>query len=224
MVKTNKIKLYFIIICSILLCIFATPMTLTTPAHAIGNEAVIVFSGEQNNDIITITASLPSNDGIQAMQLYLNYDSQTMTYLSHSRGSALSTLSLTATGETEKENIAFNFLGAQNDTSTGDFLIMQFRLNDNIQDGTYKIGFFTKDAGCTYLDNNKVCTKTLYIDTAEIVVKDNALYIEILSPTPTNNTVLIIAISIVSVALVGAIVYAVISFNKNRKKEWEKYE
>lgn len=170
----------FLVLSVILTLVFASP--LHTFAAEDGN-VVLVMKGEVNNDTgeMQIDVIVEENAGVCGMLLSLVYDTSVFTLMDLEYGTAFSSLSPIHTNtETDAGYGIYPFkityLGEENDTSTGKMMTLRFRVKEHAPDGNYTIALkHERDQDVTYLEDNKILTKNLLIDSAKITLSQNKI-------------------------------------------------
>jgi len=231
-------KLFTIILIAFLSVLsFIAPIK-TVNAANLDDNSVIILSGNIENNKIVIKANLTLNTGIAAMNLELSYDKSVMQLSNFEFGNALASLEPITTNTNTSEGYAItpfkiNYLGRENDFTTGNLFTLTFDISSNINDGKYSISLlYEQNKDVNYYDEfNDVKTKNLFIDKAEIEFKNNSVSdITIVNsnsnetPRESNNKTLIIAlcIAIPTVLLTGVLI--VVFFVPKKKRNWKKYE
>jgi len=195
-------------------------------ASSISDNSVITLSGSvnQQNELV-VQANLTVNTGISGMTLELIYDKTALDLSNVVLGSALASLDPIYTGsETSAKSFKFNYLGKENDFSTGRLFTLTFELNDGVKDGNYVVSLrYTKDKDVTYYDRNlDVKTKNLYIDNAEIAVKDSSI-IQVTTINSDKSSsiiwIVLIAIGVCAVVVTGVLVVLKLL---TKRKDWKK--
>lgn len=201
-------------------------------AKSLSDNPVIILSGKLNPDnTLTIKANLTSNSGISAMTFELVYDKEVMTLISVEMGKALSSLDPMTTNTNTDEGYSitpfiFNYIGKrENDYSTGNMFTLTFAIDEIKEDGNYNVSLsYNRNQDVNYIDESgELRTKNLFIDSAEIEVKNNEI-IQVSTikdkDKPTSDTGRIIFVSLFVVSMIATIV--VIYIKKSRKLK--KYE
>jgi hypothetical protein len=213
-----------ITLCLVSLC-FVSPLDKAF-ASSISDNSVITLSGSvnQQNELI-VQANLTVNTGISGMTLELIYDKTALSLSSVVLGSALASLDPIYTGsETVSSSFKFNYLGQENDFSTGKLFTLTFELNDGVKDGSYVVSLrYTKDKDVTYYDSNQeVKTKNLYIDNAEVAVKNSSIIqVTTINSDKTNSIIWLVLIAVCVCAVVVTGVLVVLKL-LNKRKDWKK--
>ena len=226
-----KKSLLYVFISFMLICSCFTPPFKQAFASSVSDNCVIILSGNQVEEKkLVIEANLVSNPGICAMTLELSYNKEIMTLSNVVFGSALSSLDPITTNTQTNEGYSitpfkFNYLGGENDNSTGKLFTLTFDLSDNIADGTYDVTLkYEKNKDVNYFDdNNEVKTKNLFIDRAEITFKDNNVekITTVSEDNQTSNVSVIVIATVVPTVVLGVGTFFLVIFLK-RKRNWKK--
>ena len=146
-------------------------------------NTVLVMKGNYSPESrdLDIVVSVKENSGVSSMLLSLVYDTSAVTLTGITYGSAFSTLSPIHTNTDTAEGYGvypfkITYLGEENDTSIGEMMTLHFRVKDDAPDGKYIIDLeYTRDQDVTYLADNKIRTKNLLIDSAEITLSGSKI-------------------------------------------------
>ena len=224
----KKILVYLLLIFVLISCCFASPSQKAFAA-SMSDNAVIILSGNVNQENkLVIQANLTVNTGISGMTLELSYDKNAMVLSNVEIGSALSSLEPITTNTQTSEGFAitpfkFNYLGQENDFSTGNLFTLTFDLQENVKDGNYVVSLkYEKNSDVSYYDIDGIKTKNLYIDKAEVQIKNNSVeqVVSIADDSQKSKTLIVVLIVAIPLA-VGSIVFVAIKFLK-RQRNWEK--
>lgn len=106
-------------------------------------EPTIVVNNVTANagDTVTVVVNVKNNPGILAMTLSLTYDDSALELISASNGTALSTLTMTAS-KTLASGCKFGWDGIEikdEDVADGEILVLTFAISDSAASGTYDI-------------------------------------------------------------------------------------
>lgn len=228
----KRIFLY-VIMTFLLISLYFTSLEHKVLATNIEDNSVIILSGSVNEDKkLVIKATMQENTGIGSMTLEVSYDVTAMALSNVEFGSALSSLEpMTTNPHTEKgyaiTPFKINYLGQENDFTTGLMFTLTFDLSENISDGSYIVTLkYTRDKDVNYYDENKdVKTKNLFIDYAEVKIKNNSVT-NVVSVSETKKEVSYTWVIVVSSAVGGALLtwisIVVVKKLVRRKKNWEK--
>jgi hypothetical protein len=144
-------------------------------------------------------------------------------------GDALSSLSPIHTNSSTSKGFAitpfkFNYLGSDNDFTTGELFTMTFDIGENVADGSYIVALnYARDKDVNYYDGSgNVLTKNLYIDNAEVEIKNNSVAgIVIVNGYQYNSTTWVVLLVLaIGIVLGLGIFVATRLFRKQRN--WEK--
>lgn len=223
-----KRKLMLVILSFLLMIIFVAPPKQKTYAVNLNENAVIILSGNINEKReLVIDANLTTNSGISGMTLELVYNKNVMTLTNVKFGTALASLEpITTNTNTELgysiTPFKINYLGKENDYSTGKLFTLVFELDDTISDGNYRISLkYRKNQDVNYIDTNgELKTKNLYIDNAEVEIKDNSV-MQIVSVRDEEKSKTWIVILCVSVGVVAVGTTTAIILLKKRRN-WKR--
>lgn len=217
--------LSFMFLSLVMFFFVASPKQMTYAVN-LNENAVIILSGNINEKReLVIDANLTTNSGISGMTLELVYNKNVMTLTNVKFGTALASLEpITTNTNTELgysiTPFKINYLGKENDYSTGKLFTLIFELDDTIGDGNYRISLkYRKNLDVNYIDTNgELKTKNLYIDNAEVEIKDNAvMQITSVRDSEENSKTWIVILCVsVGVIAVGTIVTVVILLKKRR--------
>lgn len=226
----KKILLYVFITFMLIFSCFAPPFKQAF-ASSVSDNSVIILSGNKvEGNKLVIEANLAVNPGISAMTLELSYNKEIMTLSNVVFGSALSSLNPITTNTQTSEGYSitpfkFNYLGYENDNSTGNLFTLTFDLSDNIADGSYVVTLkYEKNKDVNYFDdNNDVKTKNLFVDKAEITFKNNVVekITTISESNQTSNAWIIVVATVVPTVVLGVGTFFLVKFLK-RKRNWQK--
>ena len=213
-----------IIIFAILFTAISAPATVFADSS---DNAVIVMKGEITDSGFSVKVKLVRNDGISAMDIELVYDDEALTLIGIEQGTTLSSLQcITTNTETDKgysiRPFKFNYSGDGNDYSTGNLFTLNFKANENAEDGTYKVSLeYERDKSVNYYENGEVTTRNLSIDSVEVKIKGSKPS-EIATVTEEHRfsdaTLLIISVVVFAVATAVAIIL----FITRKRKRWER--
>ena len=227
-----KRKLLWVLISFVLMIIFVASPKKETYAVNISDNAVIILSGNFNEKgELVIDANLTNNPGISGMTLELVYNKNVMTLTNVKFGTALASLEpLTTKTDTELgysiTPFKFNYLGKENDFSTGNLFTLTFKLDENIKDGIYRVSLkYTKNQDVNYIDNNgELKTKNLYIDNAEIEIKDNSVLqiVSVRDEEKSSTWIVILCVSVGVVAVGTTTAIILLKKRRNWKRLWIK--
>ncbi len=200
-------------------------------ASSISDNSVIILSGSvQSGNMLVIDANMRVNTGIGAMVLEISYDKSAMLLSGITFGSALSALDPVTTNVDTPQGYAItpfkiNYLSQEkgNDFTTGKLFTLTFRLLDDIKDGSYRVSLkYEKNKDVNYFEQGGVKTKNLYIDNAEIQIKNNSVTdIKAVRDEESTSDFLIIALSISIPIIVSAVVLVAIKSTR-KKRDWER--
>jgi len=214
----------------LIFCGFTSPTKKAFAAN-ISDNSVIILSGSVNEqNKLVIQANLQVNTGIAGMTLELSYNKFAMVLSNVVLGQALASLEpITTNTQTEQgysiTPFKFNYLSTnkQNDFSTGELFTLTFDLFDSIRDGSYRVSLkYEKNKDVNYYENGNVKTKNLYIDNAEIQIKNNSVTdIKSVGEDEQNNNFLIIALCIAIPAVIASGILVAIRLFK-RKRNWKR--
>ena len=220
-----------ILMLSVLMMFFCfAPKLQKTYAATITDNSIIILTGKVNEENeLVIVANLSMNTGISGMTLELVYDKSAMTLTNVVLGTALSSLNPITTNTKTEEGYSitpfkFNYMGSENDFSGGKLFTLTFRLNENINDGIYRVSLkYVKNQDVYYVDNGVLKTKNIYIDSAEIEIKSNSVMniksVRYEEPTEkTNIWPIVIYISLAVIAVSGIVVAVVLLKGKRNWK------
>lgn len=225
-------KLSIIVLSIIMAFLCFAPKLQKSYAASLSDNSVIILSGKANDDgEIDIKVSITKNTGICAMLLELSYDTSVLTLQNVVKGNALSSLDyLTTNTKTELgysiTPFRFSYSGNANDSSTGELFTLKFKLKDGVTNGNFKISLlYNKNQDVNYYDNNgRVKTKNLYIDNAEIELKDNVV-VDIKSIKDKDSikanfpwTTIIICSSVAIVVAGGVVAIIILKKRRNWKR------
>ena len=220
----KRIVLFGILAVLLVLSCFVSPLPKAFAA-SVADNSVITLSGSTQGNKVVIKANLVENPGINGMTLTLSYDKSAMSLFNYSFGSALASLDPIATGtETETSEFKINYLGGANDYTTGTLVTFTFNLSSTISDGSYLVALtYKKNSDVTYLDNaGKVHTKNLYIDNAEVVIKDSSVIdIVPVKEDRGGSSGWIIALCVSIAVVIGGGVFVAFKFFR-KQRNWER--
>ena len=122
---------YIIAILAMLLCGLMIPAGVACA----DSSPILLLSGNTQDDEVVVTATLRDNNGISAMLLSLDYDTERLELKGISRGSALASLDLVTTNVEGPQGYAvypfvLSWMGDANDASNGVLLTMRFRVKE----------------------------------------------------------------------------------------------
>ena len=230
----KKITYVCLTLCMVLAMVFASPLQILAAGE--GNT-VLVMKGKENVDTheIEINVTVEENTGVNSMLLSLVYDTSVFTLTNLEYGSAFAALSPINTNPETEEGFGiypfkFSYLGEENDTSTGHMMTLYFRIKDGAPDGAYTIALeHQRDQDVTYLDEEQILTKNLLIDSARIVLSENAVAeIETVPDSnkqPISTTPDMLWLPIAAGVLVltgGCFLFLALFIRRNKPKKWEK--
>lgn len=224
----------------ILISLFIMAISVVVPsgnaayAAEITDEPVMVLSATTSGKEVAVDAVLKRNSGISGMTVEIEYDASAMTLTNVERGNALSSLEYLATNTEQGYSITsfrINWLGKENDTSTGSVLKMYFSIKETAQDGDYLITL--KGVGekpVAYLNGKQIETKRILIDGVKIRLKGDVIeavavgeeFKETEEKKP--NIPLIVGLSVTGGIIVLAAVtcvVVVVVMKKGKKKSWK---
>ena len=200
-------------------------------ATSISDNSVIILSGKVNEqNKVVIEANLKVNTGISGMTLELSYNKTAMVLTNVVLGSALSSLNPVTTNTSTSQGYAiypfvFNYSGQENDFTTGKLFILTFDLYQTVENGNYVVSLkYKKNRDVNYYDDkNDVKTKNLYIDNAEIQIRDNSVaqISSISGDEQTTNWIIIIGIILSSTAVVAIGTLVALKLIKKRRN-WKR--
>ena len=176
----RRILSFFLMLSVLLTMAFASPIQILAAEE--GNT-VLIMKGRENVEAheIEIDVMVEENTGVCGMLLSLVYDTSVFTLMDLEYGTAFSSLSPIHTNtETDAGYGIYPFkityLGEENDTSTGKMMTLRFRVKEHAPDGNYTIALkHERDQDVTYLEDNKILTKNLLIDSAKITLSQNKI-------------------------------------------------
>ena len=231
----KKITYVCLTICMVLAMIFASPLQIFAAGE--GNT-VLVMKGKENvdNQEIEINVTVEENAGVNSMLLSLVYDTSVFTLTDLEYGPAFASLTPINTNPETEEGYGiypfkFSYLGEENDTSTGHMMTLRFRIKDGAPDGAYTITLqHQRDRDVTYLDEDEILTKNLLIDSARIVLSENAVAeIETVpdsnKQTPQENISDMLWLPVLAGGLVlvgGCFLFLSLYIRRNKTKKWKK--
>lgn len=200
-------------------------------ATSISDNSVIILSGNvKGQNKLVLKANLTVNTGISGMTLELSYNKTVMVLSNVVFGTALSSLNPITTNTETAQGYAitpfkFNYMGQENDFSTGTLFTLTFDIMDNVKDGSYVVSLkYAKNEDVNYYDEkNDVKTKNLYIDNAEIQIKNNSVaqIASVGGNKQTSKIWIIVCVSIASVAVVTSGILIALKLIKKRRN-WKR--
>ena len=160
------------------------PSSFSVDAANIKDNAIMIMSGQTQDDKVLIDARITQNSGVSGMQLELVYDTSAMELEDFVRGGALASLSLEHTNINTDKGYAitpfkFNFLGSKNDSTTGLLLRLTFKIKEGTPNGVYNVNLKAeRNKDVIYLEDNGngtmiTKTKNVLVDSANVEIKDS---------------------------------------------------
>ncbi len=176
----KKLISVLLILGTMLIIGFASPVEILAAEK--GNT-VLIMKGRVNEETqeIEIDVTVSENTGVCSMLLSLDYDTSVFTLTDLEYGDALSSLSPIHTNTETDQGFGIypfkiTYLGEANDTTIGHMMTLRFRVKDNAPDGSYAITLkHDRDQGAAYLENGKILTKNLLVDSATITLSKNKI-------------------------------------------------
>ena len=138
--KTRFLRILFAAICVLGLLPAVYAAAAVMPTVAVNSPAAAVKPG----DTVTVKLSIKDNTGIAGLQLKIGYNGEALALPSSGsvvKGSALGGLAFVGLhADTYRNNpFAVMWNGAENDSSNGDILNIEFKVLSNAKSGTYPI-------------------------------------------------------------------------------------
>lgn len=231
----KKIIYVFLTLCLVLTMVFASPLQILAAEE--GNT-VLVMKGRElvGTHEIEINVTVEENTGVNSMLLSLVYDTSVFTLTNLEYGPAFASLAPINTNPETEEGYGiypfkFSYLGEENDISTGHMMTLRFRIKDGAPDGAYTITLqHQRDRDVTYLDEDEILTKNLLIDSAKIVLSENAVTeIETVpdsnKQTPQASIFDMCWLPILAGGLMlisGCFLFVSLYIRRNKTKKWKK--
>ena len=162
-------KIRYVGIILILLALLCGTIGSAGVAYADTNP-VILLSGKNVDGEIVVEVNLKNNEGISAMNLSLEYDTDRIVLTGLERGDALSTLDLITTNTDTETGYAvypfkLNWFGEDNDATNGKMLTLHFVPISEDVTGKARVTFsYTRGQDVNYLDDTELRTRNLLID------------------------------------------------------------
>ena len=227
----KRIVIYTLLVFLLIFSFFAHPSQKTF-ADSISDNSVIIVSGIVNTqNKLIIKANLTENTAISGMTLELSYNKSAMVLTNVVFGTALSSLEPITTNTNTSEGykitpFKFNYYGEKNDFSTGLLFTLTFNINNNVKDGNYLVSLkYNKNKDVCYFDENNVLkTKNLYIDNAEIQIKNDFVtqITSVRDEGQTSNTwIVVLCVSVLAIAIIIAGILFAKKFIKKRRN-WKR--
>lgn len=227
----KKLLVIMLLAIMVISSLFAPPTQIASAN--IADNSVIILTGKVGEDnTLTINALLTVNTGISGMTVELIYDSSAMTLTNVTMGKALSSLEpIMTNAETPKgysiTPFKFNYFGNDNDFSTGTLFTLNFKVNEYIGDGIYNVTLkYNKDEDVNYYENNTdIKTKNLYIDSADVEIKDHSV-VKVSTVKDSEKPVIDVSkiIMIVSyvVIIAGGIAFVIFVILAKKRRKWKR--
>jgi len=196
-----------IILIAIVLCGIFSPARY---AHA-DSTPVILLSGKKDGDEIVVDVTMRNNQGISAMNLSLEYDTDKIELVGYTQGQALATLDLITTNtETDKGYaiypFKFNWSGEANDSTNGKFLTLRFAALKNATGKAHVTFTYKQGADVNYISDEELKTQNVLIDVLQFdlsedgkpvnFVNNEALLNEIGEKTEDKTTALAVGLAL----------------------------
>ena len=153
---------------------------ITIPVSASSATITVQSYSAAPNSVVSLPIELSGNTGIEAMQLYVEYDSA-LILTGVEKGSALSTLTYNQSGNKEIYPFILMWNGMSEDSSNGTLATLKFTVPN--KEGKYNVRVYSK-SGMIY-DHNLNDIGVEFVDGVVSVTNEKVIP----SPSPSTNPV-----------------------------------